>query len=34
VRIRLAGATGGIVSVALAEVRAMLRSFPPGRGGR
>ena len=34
VRIRLAGATGGVVSISLAEVRAMLRPFPPGRGGR
>jgi len=34
VRVRLAGASGGVVSIALAEVRAMLRPFPPARGGR
>ena len=34
VRVRLAGATGGVVSIALAEVRAMLHPFPSGRGGR
>jgi hypothetical protein len=34
VRVQLAGASGGLVSIAFAEVRAMLRPFPPGRGGR